>query len=153
MTRGLVPLRDDVFFPLEQQFNKFFDEFFNKNTFSNVGKNSGFPKLNVHEKDGELVLTVSASGMTTEDLKVEVSPDKVLTIWGRMSEQYHSPEDSKVYLRELRSSAFERHVQLPDHVEGEPTACLKDGMLTLKWKLKGKELSKPRNKLIPIKTE
>lgn len=153
MNKALIPLRDDVFFPLEQQFNKFFDEFFNKNSFSNVGKNSGFPKLNAHEKDGELVITVSASGMTTDDLQVEVSPEKVLTIWGRMSDQYHSPEGSKVYLRELRSSAFERHIQLPDHVEGEPTASLKDGMLILKWKLKGKELSKPRNKLIQINTE
>jgi len=153
MTRGLVPMRDDLLFPLEQHFNKFFDEFFNKESFNSVGKNSSFPKMNAYEKDGELVLTVSVSGMTADDLSVEVSPDNVLKLRGRMSEQYHSPEDSRQYLRELRTSAFERSLQLPGNLVGDPKASIKDGILTLRWKLKGKEPLKPQNKLIAITTE
>jgi HSP20 family molecular chaperone IbpA len=153
MSRGLIPNRDDFFFPFEQQFHKFFDEFFNKESLSNVGKNSGFPKLNVHEIDDEMVMTVSVSGMTADDLKVEVSPENVLTIRGRVSKQHQLPEKSKVYILELRSSAFERRLQLPENIEGDPVASLKDGMLTLKWKVKSKDPPKPRNKLISIRSD
>lgn len=153
MLSRINPSRDDLFFPLEQHFNKFFDEFFNRGSLSHVGKNSGFPKMNAHEENGEFVLTVCASGMTSDDVRVEVTPDNVLVLSGRMSDEYHSPENSKVYLRELRASAFQRTIQLPDHVDGDPTATMKDGMLVLKWKTKQAAEVVPKTKLISINTE
>jgi HSP20 family protein len=150
MKNGLIPNRNDVFFPLEQHFNKFFNEFFQKESFNTIGKNSGFPKINAYEKDDELVLNISASGMTADDLKVEVSPENVLSIKGRISEQYHSKDNCKVFLSELRTSAFERYLQLPENIEGDPKACLKDGILTLRWNLKNKKDIKSKNKLIFI---
>ncbi len=150
--RSLAPRREDLFFPIEQQFDKFFDQFFKKDLHS-VGQNSSFPKLNAFEKEGQLVLTVAASGMTADDLRVEVDADNILSLSGRMSEEYHSPEDSTIYLRELRASAFERRIQLPKNIEGDPTASLKDGILTLKWKLKGQDLPKSKTKIISISTE
>lgn len=154
MRSSLVPARNDLFYPLEQQFNKFFDEFFGEDSLSSVQKNVGFPKLNAYEKNGELVVYLSVSGMTTDDLAVEVSPTNVLSIRGRMSKEFHTPEHAeKIYFAELRTSAFERKLQLPDHIVGDPSASLKDGMLTLKWATKLKDLPKNKSKSISIKSE
>lgn len=151
--RSIIPRRDDLLYPIEQHFDKFFDQFFKKDSLSSIGQNASFPKLNAYEKDGELVLAVSASGMTVNDLRVEVDIDNILSISGRMSQDYHSPEDSKILVRELRTSAFERRLQLPSNVEGDPIASLKDGILTLRWKLKGQDPPKSKTKLIPISSE
>ena len=147
---SLVPRREDLFFPIEQQFDKFFDQFFKKDSFKSISPNSGFPKINAYEKDGELVLTIAASGMKASDIRIEVDLDNILTLSGRMSEEYHSPSDSLIYLRELRASSFERRLQLPQNIEGDPKACLKDGILCLRWKLKGQEPIKSKTKVIPI---
>lgn len=153
LSRHFVPKRDDLLFPLEQHFNKFFDEFFQKDSLANVGKNAGFPKINAYEKEGELHILVSVSGMTSKDIRVEVDPENVLTLTGRMSEEYHSPDNSIVYFKELRASAFERRLQLPKNVLGDPVATLKDGMLLLKWKLQKEKPYDSKSKLIPIVAE
>lgn len=149
-----VPRRDDIFFPLEQHFDKFWEEFFSDNPLNSVKGAGSFPKMNIYEHDGELVVTAAVSGMTANELKVEVSPDNVLSISGRMSEVHRkTPENAVVYIRELRGSTFERRLQLPDVVEGEPSAVLKDGILTLRWKLKKEEDVIPTAKRISIQSE
>lgn len=153
LSRHFSPKRDDLLFPLEQHFNKFFDEFFQKESLANVGKHSGFPKINAYENEGELHMSVSVSGMTAKDIKVEVDPENVLTLSGRMNEEYHSPDNATIYLKELRASAFERRLQLPKNVIGDPVATLKDGILLLKWKLRDEKSSNSRSKLIPILIE
>lgn len=151
-SRTVSPRREDLLFPIEQQFDKFFDQFFKKDL-SSIGQNSSFPKINAHEKNGELIISVAASGMTTDDLSVEIDQENILTLSGRMAEEYHSPNDATVYLRELRSSSFERQIQLPKNIEGDPKASLKDGILTLKWKIKGQDSPKSKTKKISITSE
>jgi HSP20 family molecular chaperone IbpA len=150
--RNLIPRREDLFAPIEQHFHKFFEEFWNPKSLDSLKATVGFPKMNAYEKDGELILTISVSGMTADDIRVEVTPDNYLVLSGRMSEEYQSPEDAVWHIRELRQSAFERRLKLPDSVEGDPRAVLKDGMLTLKWSVKNAKKELPATKRIPIKT-
>lgn len=133
MVGNLVPRRDDVFFPIEQAFDSFFKDFFRSNPLDRVKGAGGFPKMDAYEQDGQFIVSVATSGMTPEDVSVEVTPENVLVIRGRVNEEHRSQEGAMVYLRELRSSAFERQVKLPDHIEGDPKAVMKDGLLKLTW--------------------
>jgi len=151
--RSIVPLKDDLFFPIEQHFDKFFDQFFKKDNLHALGNNTGFPKINAYEKDGELILSIAVAGMTSKDLKVEVDNENVLLVSGRVSEDYHLPEEAVVHLRELRLSYFERRLQLPKNIEGDPEALVKDGILTLKWKLKVDKSSRAKTRSIPIRSQ
>ncbi len=69
-----------------------------------------------------------------------------------MSDSYNCNNAKIGYKYELRHSSFERHFQLPDYIEGDPEAKLKDGLLTLKWNLKNKDKPISENKQIPILT-
>lgn len=151
--RATAPNRNDFLFPLEREFDKFFDQFFKKESLASIGQNSGFPKINAYEKDNQLVLTVAVSGMTSEDINVEIDNDNILTISGRMSEEYHSPEGSINYLRELRSSYFERSLKLPENIQGDPKANLKDGILSLIWEIKVENKNFSNKKKINISTQ
>lgn len=150
--RAIAPNRNDFLFPLEREFDKFFDQFFKKESLSSIGQNSSFPKINAYEKDGKLTITVAASGMTAEDISVEIDND-VLLLSGRMSKEYQTPEGATNYLRELRSSYFERSLKLPEYVEGDPAATLKDGILSLTWNVKKEEENISNKKRISIVTE
>lgn len=132
---SLIPRRNDLFAPLQAEFDRFFDEFFNDRRQLTHIKNAGFPKMDVVEEDGKLKMRLAVSGMTKDDLDVECTKDGYVTVRGRMSESYRSGEDAKVYVRELRASAFERSLRLPEHVvtDADPVAKLEDGILTLEW--------------------
>src|SRR5574343_139666 len=126
----LVPRKDDFFYPLESCFNRFWDEFFQDNPLQSIKGTGTFPRINAYEDNGELVITASVSGMSKDDINVEVTEDNVLVISGRMAKEYRYPDKvAKGYFQEVRSSAFQRSFQLPENVEGSPTAALKDGML------------------------
>lgn len=154
MTRSsIIPRREDLFAPIESHFHKFFEEFFNPKGVDSIKATSGFPKMNAYEDDNELVLMVSTPGMSSDDIRVEVTPDNFLVISGRVSQDYHSPEGATWYLRELRQSAFERRLKLPSTVEGDPRATLKEGMLCLRWTLKDSKPQLPATKRIPISSE
>lgn len=133
MVGNLVPRRDDVFFPIEQAFDSFFKDFFRSNPLDRVKGAGGFPKMDAYEQDGKFIVSVATSGMKPEDVSVEVTPENVLVIRGRVNEEHRSQEGATVFLRELRSSAFERQVKLPDHIDGDPKAVMKDGLLKLTW--------------------
>ena len=131
--RSLAPRRNDLLAPFEQVFDDFFNDFFRSDPLSRVKNSAGFPKMDIIEANGHFTVSIAASGMTTDDLDVEVSPENVLTIRGRVGEEHRAPEDATFYLRELRMSYFERSIRLPDHVEGDPRAVMTDGLLTLTW--------------------
>jgi len=134
MNTNLVPRRDDLFFPIEQAFDGFFNDFFSKSSpLAKVKSASGYPKMNAWKSDGKFGLTFAVPGMTSEDLDVEIDSNNTLTIRGKMSSEYESPEGSSYYLKELRQSSFERSVVLPDFVDGDPETSMKDGILSLAW--------------------
>ena len=54
-------------------------------------------------------------------------------------------------IRELRRSAFERSVYLPNNIAGDPEAIMKNGILKLTWNLPDKPI--PKIKKIEIKSD
>ena len=60
----------------------------------------------------------------------------------RSEHQYH--------IRELSYGSFKRQLRLPDNLDGEPVAELKDGILKLTFKLHLPEEQQPKSRKIPI---
>lgn len=134
---NLVPLRDDLMFPLEQTFNKFFEEFFNTKSNLNVAKaNTTYPKINSYIDGDSYKLSFAVPGVSPDDLEVEYGQSNTVTIKGKTAKKYQSNNEGTYFIRELRLSSFERTVALPETVKGQPQdAVLSDGILTLTWKL------------------
>jgi HSP20 family molecular chaperone IbpA len=155
---SLVPRREDFFGPFESFFNDVFDEMFgNFSGLKSYGK-KGFPVLDVLIDGGKWIIECSVPGVRTEDLKVEIDPPeskdspkkqgvRLLTISGHMEQQYS--EKAEYHKKELRRSSFERSLYLPDYIEGEPEATLKNGILRLVWDVP--QLKMPEKQSIPIK--
>lgn len=149
---SLVPRRDDLFFPIEQRFNQFFSDFFNTKPGDYIKGNAGFPKMNIFESEGYFTVVAAVAGLKVEDLEIEVKGHNSVCIRGKMSSEYNIPNNSQEYVRELRMSSFERLVVLPDRIRGDPDAVLKDGILTLKWKLP-EVANSDGKKFVGIRTE
>ena len=139
---NLVPLRDDLMFPLEQTFNKFFEDFFSTKSNLNVAKaNSGYPKINSYVDGNTYKLSFAVPGVSPEDLDVEYGSSNTVTIRGKTAKKYQTNNESLFFVRELRLSSFERTVQLPENVTGQPQdAVLSDGILSLTWNLPPKSV-------------
>jgi HSP20 family protein len=153
MLNSLVSLRDDIFFPLEQQFDKFFRDFFSdRSVLDRVRASGGYPKVDLVQENDEFVVKAAVPGVDPKSLNIEVIPEGLLRISGQTAEEYHSPQNSNFYVRELRMTRFSREFSLPDFIEGDPHAKIKDGLLTLRWKCKPKvpEKSKIRNIKVDI---
>jgi len=150
---NLIPLRNDYLFPLEQTFDKFFNDFFrDKSNINTVKGSGGYPKLNAYLENDAFKMVFSVPGVHQDDLEVEYNDDHTISVKGKMSSKYQSTtNESNYFVRELRQSYFQRVLTLPESIEGEPEASLSDGLLTLTWKIK--KLEEKSKKRITIKSE
>lgn len=146
-------LRNGLLFPIEQQFDRFFNSFFEDFLTPNMRDvcraTTGYPKVDATSTESEFILRAAVPGVTRDNLKVEIE-DSTLTLSGEMNDEYRHDEENS-HIRELHKSRFSRTIQLPENVEGDPEAKLKDGILELKWKTR--EAPKPKAKLIEVKQE
>lgn len=168
MSLSIMPRREDFLFPLQKEFDKLFDEFFGPkrlpSLLNGVKLRSGYPKLDILVTDGKYRIEVAVPGVEPDDLRIEILQEsdsssdsiegpqyRMLRITGRMSHDYQCSNDTDYVFRELTRAKFQRVVRLPDEVKGDPEAVIKNGMLTLTWKLE-----KPHEaeaKVISIKKE
>lgn len=152
-------MRDELFFPVQETFDRFFHDFFGSDSlFDTVKGKGGYPKMELGTQDNCWVVRAAIPGVKEEDLSLEVDESNksmpVLRIQGQMSSEYQTPEGAQYFVRELKKSKFVREVTLPKGLEGEPEVVLKDGILTLKWKLPiAVEEAKPAVKKLAIKSE
>lgn len=87
--------------------------------------------IDVKEDDKQFVVKADVPGLTKEDIKVTVSPDKVLTIKGEHNVEEEKDEEG-YHLKERRYGSFFRRLQLPDHVDAHAVAAKTDnGVLTI----------------------
>ena len=143
-------LRDSLFFPFQNHFDKIFQDFFQE--FSSVGGldvTSGYPKLDALTTKDSFIIKAAVPGVQEKDISIELN-DNILRLSGEMSSEYKQEEED-LYVKELHKSRFSRTIELPENIEGDPEAVLKDGLLTLKWKIKPQE--SPKTKKIAIKSE
>jgi HSP20 family protein len=148
--------RDEFFFPIEQYFNKFYQDFFKDFNYDNVKTSVGYPKMDIFSDDEHLYIKAALPGMKAGDVKLEILPskgeEKILQISGKMSEEFQSEKDAQYFVKELKKSTFLRQIILPSYVsEDEPETKFKDGILTIKWKRN--ERKKIASKVISIKEE
>jgi HSP20 family molecular chaperone IbpA len=158
MSHLISPRREDVFFPLQQEFDKLFDELFGPKRLpaflNSVKSRSGYPKLDILVTDGKFRVEAAVPGVDPDNLKIEIIPDgnhRMLRLVGRMSHDYQYANNTDYLFRELTRAKFQRVILLPDEVKGDPEAVIKNGLLTLTW-----TLEKPLEtevKLIPVKKE
>lgn len=152
--------RDDFLFPIESHFNRLFDELISSNgnkLKDSVKSIAGYPKMDVVEDNGNLLIKCALPGMKLEDITVEFDHnDKkypaVVSVSGKMSKDYENSKDAKYYVKELRQSSFSRQFVLPKYIVEEPEAFLEDGILTLRWKIpEPPKLKAPEKSKITIK--
>jgi HSP20 family molecular chaperone IbpA len=142
--------RDDLFGPFSRQLDRMLNDVFGQDFTDGVKSKANFPPLDAYTtNDGHLVVKTTVAGYPPEQINVQILPEGVLEISGtsntsgeRSADQYH--------IRELSYGSFKRQLRLPENIEGEPVAELKDGILSLTFKLQLPEEKKPEVKHIPI---
>jgi HSP20 family molecular chaperone IbpA len=146
----------------DRHWHKIVDDFFTPNSLgelkNKIKSNTGYPRLDVYTSKDEYGIQATVPGVQPENVTVETFEDrgvKYVKIAGQMSEEYHvDPGMPTVWqAKELCHRAFSRTVALPEGLEGDPEAKIKDGILWLTWKApKQGESASPASKVIPIKT-
>jgi HSP20 family protein len=151
--------RSQLFSPFEEVFDRFFDDFFgDRRNLDRVKAVTGYPKIDIVTEGDYWIVKAAIPGVNPTDIKVEIIPQTdsspaTLRIGGQMAEEYRSPENANYSMRELHKSSFRRELHLPNFIEGEPEAKVKDGLLTLRWKHKIDQEIKPKVKVIEVKKE
>jgi len=120
------PFREQV--ALESQFNRMFNELFNRSQESNLS--AWAPAVDILENEHELVVEADLPDVKPEELDVRVE-NNILTIRGER--KFEKKGDEKNYLRVERSyGSFSRSFSLANTVNSEAIkADYKDGVLTL----------------------
>lgn len=137
--------RDTLFGNIETIFNDVFNGMISQKSklLDNVG---GYPRMDIFVKDNKYCIQVACAGLTESDIDVKVS-EGILTISGSKLEKH---EDAKYLSKSLTRSAFTKHLTIPEDVEGDPTATMENGLLTLMWNLKVPVKQVPQQKKIAI---
>ncbi len=114
-----------------REMDRLFDEFFHSPALGQFGETGGnwtasYPRLDVNEKDDEVVITAEVPGMTDKDVDLFVQKG-ILTIRGeKKGEKEERGYSERFYGR------FERQVPLPTSVdEAHCRAEFHDGLLTI----------------------
>ena len=91
---------------------------------------AAMPRVDVVDRDNEVVVRAELPGIAKDDIEVSVSDD-TLTIKGH-SRHEETKEDGDYHRREIRTESVSRTVALPGPVDGNRArAQLKDGMLEI----------------------
>ena len=142
--------RDELFGPLSRQLDRMLNDVFGQDFTDGVKSKANFPPLDAYtSKDGKLVVKTAVAGYAPEQINVQILPEGVLEISGSSKTDSEKTED-QYHIRELTYGSFKRQLRLPENIEGDPVAELKDGILTLTFKLQLPEEKKPQAKQIPI---
>ena len=141
-----------MFGPLSRQLDRMLNDVFGQDFTDGVKSKANFPPLDAYTtQDGHLVVKTTVAGYAPDQINVEVLPEGVLEIWGSTKTNGEKNEN-QYHIRELSYGSFKRQLRLPDNVKGDPVAELKDGILTLTFKLELPEEKKPEVRKIPIQT-
>lgn len=88
------------------------------------------PRVDVIDREGEVVVKAEIPGVTKEDLEVSVD-ESTVTIKGQTSHE-EKEEKGDYYRTEIRRGAFSRTIALPREVDAsQARAAFKDGILEL----------------------
>jgi len=95
-----------------------------------MGAQSPMPKIDLIERDNEMLLRAEVPGIRKEDLEISVDESSV-TLRGSVSHELKE-EEGEYFRREIAHGEFVRTVALPSSVDTDKVqASLKDGVLEL----------------------
>lgn len=122
---------------MERMMDRFLSDFFPRSVLQPFGMRSAMaewepqiPRVDVLEREDQLVVRAELPGVQKEDLDVAVR-DNLLSIRANV-QQEEEEERGDYYRRELRRGAFSRTITLPMEVDGtKAKANFKDGILEL----------------------
>jgi len=126
--------------PMHDMFRDFFrslrpSEFYPSMSPASGMENLGWPKMDMYEKDGNLMVEVALPGIKKDDISVQLSED-TLTIKGS-AESEEEMEGEETYFRERFQGTFSRTVSLPCEVLSDRIkAAFKDGVLKMTLPMK-----------------
>ncbi len=142
--------RDELIGPLSRQLDRMLNDVFGHDFTDGVKSKANFPPLDAYTtRDGHLVVKTTVAGYPPEEINVQILPEGVLEISGS-SKSNGEKSENQYHIRELSYGSFKRQLRLPENVEGDPVAELKDGILTLTFKLQLPEEKQPETRKIPI---
>ena len=143
--------RDELFGPLSRQLDRMLNDVFGQDFTDGVKSKANFPPVDAFStKDGHLVVKTAVAGYSPDQINVQVLPEGILDISGT-SKSDTEKNEHQYHIRELSYGSFKRQLRLPENIEGDPVAEMKDGVLTLTFKLQLPEEKKPEVKKIPIR--
>ncbi len=123
------------------EFDRFFDNVFDRGWMPMLhrdhplwerfaGFDKGMPKVDVIERDAEVVVRAEVPGFEREDLEVSVS-DRSVTVKGE-HRQESKEEEGEFYRSEITTGSFSRSVPLPSDIDADKAeASFKNGILEL----------------------
>lgn len=142
---------------LHEGIDKIFDNAFRRFGFptTRLGASSDFykenilrPHINIDATDKEYRVTIEVPGVEEKDIKLEISPEGVLTIQGEKSREKEE-KGREYYCVERSYGSFERALSLPEDADqSNVNARFKNGVLTVV--IPRKTLSKSQTRQIPI---
>lgn len=105
-----------------------------------------FPKVDVIDRDNEIVVKAEVPGVDKKDIEVTTT-DNTVTIKGKTSHE-EKEEKGDYYRAEITRGSFSRTVALPGEVDGtQAKASFKDGMLELTLP------KQPKSKRVSVKID
>ncbi len=114
---------------IENELNKLFTEFL-PSTRETVEVVTWAPRVDVYEKDNNLVIEAEIPGAKKEDIEVKIK-DNAVVIRGEVKKEEEKKEEN-FYRKERFYGTFERVIPLPVEVKAEEAkAEFKDGILKL----------------------
>jgi HSP20 family protein len=120
--RDMVTLRDAM--------DRLFDEAFTRPWFSDGGRGTGMPAVDMYQTDDDVIVKVAVPGIKPEDVQISVTGD-MLTIKGETKEETDNKEKA-YHIREQRWGSFERVITLPSAVRSDKAqAEFENGILNI----------------------
>lgn len=119
-------------FSLRDAMNRLFDEsFFDPfSRVSTLGRQIGFPKIDVSESTNEIIITANIPDVDAEHIDLEVD-ENTITIKGAI-ERSKENTDRYFYRVEREYGEFRREIPLPAPIKpDEVTAAVRNGVLTI----------------------
>jgi HSP20 family protein len=116
--RGMLPIRSAL------------DDFFDLEGWKPHMVRGGYPRVNVHETDQEVIVTADIPGIDPKDIHIDVNDD-MFTISGKIEDEKEE-KDKKCLYQERFYGEFSRSFSLPTRVESDKVAAkFKNGTLSV----------------------
>lgn len=130
---GLIT-KKDMFSIVDHAFEDLFNDFFtarSKPAFIDKAKKSIYPKMDIYNASGNLIVEVALPGISKDDVEVEIK-DEILTIKGKSVQNKDRTLENYV-VKELHKSSFSRSIAIPkDQYDLDSvTATFENGVLNI----------------------